>query len=208
MRTGALPAKMRRRGVARKRLLSKMIPRHPLAGAMAALALFAACGDQGPSDPDLGGEIAAQRALWEARRPPAYVYDVERLCFCHPDARGPVRVRVEGGLVRERAYVASGAPVPADLRELFPDVDGLFDLLEEAFERDAWEIRVTWDEESGAPADLWIDYDQRVADEELGFRMVSKPRPGASSDRPGAPYSPGAPGAPPAAATNPSRSPS
>jgi hypothetical protein len=48
-------------------------------------------------------------------------------------------------------------------------VDGLFDLLEDAVERRAEEMRVSWDPARRYPTRVWIDYDDRVADEELGF---------------------------------------
>lgn len=138
---------------------------------------LAACADLGPGDEDLRAEIAANRRTWEAKRPPAYVCEVERLCFCGEDGRGPVRVRVVSGGVQARAYTASGAAVPSQLEAYFPGVEGLFDILEDAVERDAHQIQVTWDPESGIPMDFWIDYQANLADEEQGYRVVAAPQP-------------------------------
>lgn len=144
-----------------------------------ALSLVAAggCADLGPGGDDLAGEIAENRRKWEAAAPQSYVFDLERLCFCGEEARGPVRIRVTSGVPTAWAYVQGGGEVAADLRPFFPGVEGLFDVLEEAVRENAHQIQVTWDPQTGAPLDLWIDYRVEVADEEQGYRIVAIPRP-------------------------------
>ena len=125
-------------------------------------------------DPDGGqrGELDDNRERWESVRPAAYAVVVERLCFCGGEARGPVRVLVQGTIPTERTYTASGQAVSAELAPFFPTIDGLFDVLADAFDRDAHEVRVTYDEETGIPVDVWIDYEENTADEELGFSVT------------------------------------
>jgi hypothetical protein len=86
-----------------------------------------------------------------------------------------VRVRVQGTSVQQRTYTETGIAVAASFAELFPSVDGIFDFLEDAVERDAHEVRVDWSEDSGVPLEAWVDYQVNVADEELGFRIVAPP---------------------------------
>jgi len=121
----------------------------------------------GPRD-----ELARNRELWARIGPSAYEYGLERLCFCGEASRGPIRVTVEAGVVVERVYVRSGEPVPGSLDDLFPVVDGLFDILEDAFEQDAFQIDVTYDPETGVPIDFRIDYAENIADEELGYTVT------------------------------------
>jgi len=142
-----------------------------------ALAALPACSDLGPEEEDLLAEIVEHRRTWESVRPPSYAYTLERQCFCVEEARGPVRVRVTSGSVTERTYVTGGGKVAVDLIGLFPSVEGLFDLLEQAVRQGAREVRITWDHELGVPREAWIDYDVRIADEEQGFRVVELPRP-------------------------------
>ena len=134
-----------------------------------------ACGELGPETGPLA-DLERNERLWERVRPTSYVYAVERLCFCGLEARGPVRVTVVGGDVSDRTYVDSGDPVPAPLGDLFPTVDGLFDVLLDAIEREAHRIDVTYDPISGVPLDLWIDYLETCADEELGFSVTETVR--------------------------------
>lgn len=139
-------------------------------------ALFAACADAGPELDARRREVATHRASWEAGRPAAYVYELERVCFCGEEARGPVRMLVNGSDVVSRTYVATGAAVPSAFAQLFPPVDGLFDILDDALDRGAATVQVTWDDASGLPLEAFIDYAENIADEELGFRIVAVPQ--------------------------------
>lgn len=146
----------------------------PRIAALALLLATAGCGTTGPNS-DLRSQIEQNRALWMQLGPASYQYGVQRLCFCGPDAIGPVRVTVENGAVVSRVYADSDEPVAANLASLFPTVDGLFDVLVDAMDRDAAQIDVTWDSATGLPSEFFIDYDVGIADEELGFRIDEAP---------------------------------
>jgi hypothetical protein len=148
----------------------------PLLPVLLLAALPAGCSDQGPEAPGLQAELEANLVKWLAQRPADYVYEIERLCFCMVEARGPVLVTVAGGQVVDRTYTDGSGDVPADFASLFPAADGLFDIIEEALDRDAHEVLVTWDDETGLPVDFWIDYIEFAVDEEVGYRIVSLPR--------------------------------
>ena len=153
----------------------------PHISALAVVALaVSGCSDQGP---DLGpqAELRRNESLWSTTRPASYVYTVERQCFCLGSSRGPVRVSVVGASVAARVYTATGEPVPEELAELFPSVDGLFDVIRDALQRDAHELRVTYEPGSGVPLEIWIDYVATVIDEELGFMVVEIVQPAPSS---------------------------
>jgi hypothetical protein len=142
---------------------------------LVAVALLLGCADAGPHPGAVAREIDVHRALWAAARPAAYVYEVERVCFCAPAGRGPVRVVVDGANVVSRTYTDGGEPVDSSLTAFFPAVDGLFDLLDDAVARGAVRVSVTWAPEGGLPLDAFIDYSENIADEEQGFRIVAVP---------------------------------
>lgn len=123
-------------------------------------------------------ELEAHQARWERVGPASYVYAVERLCFCGADYRGPVRVTVVNGVVVERSYVDSGLDVPDPAAAQFPAVEGLFELLRSAYEAEAHEVRVTYHPTLGVPLDFWIDFNEMMADEELGMRVTEAVTPG------------------------------
>jgi hypothetical protein len=68
--------------------------------------------------------------------------------------------------------VDSGEPVPGDLAPHFPTVDGLFDVIKDAMDRDVHQLRVTYDGDTGIPVDIWIDYEANAVDEELGYQVT------------------------------------
>ncbi len=138
------------------------------------LTLTSAVAGCGILDPDGGArdELEDNRDRWESTRPASYAMVVERLCFCGEEARGPVRVTVQGSTPTERVYTGTGEPVSPEFAGLFPTIDGLFDVIEDALDRDAHEVRVTYDLTTGIPADIWIDYDDHIADEETGFSVT------------------------------------
>jgi hypothetical protein len=138
-------------------------------------ACLLACSDQSPEVSGLRVEIEANRSRWLGQRPSSYTYEIQRLCFCTLESSGPVRVVVANGQATARTYTEGGAVVPSDLAWLFPVADGLFDILLDALDQDAHEIRVTWDDDTGLPVDFWIDYIENAVDEEVGYRIVTAP---------------------------------
>ena len=143
---------------------------------IALCSLLVGCDGVGPVD-ERWVDLQAHRTRWDSLGPDSYVYAVERLCFCGVEYRGPVRVRVEDGVAVERVYVGSGLAVPPTIAGEFPPVDGLFELLASAIDSDAYLVEVTYDPVLGVPLDFWIDFDERVADEELGMQVTEAVTP-------------------------------
>lgn len=133
-----------------------------------------ACSDQGPGIDTLR-DIDRNRLRWQMLNIDTYRYGVERICFC--GLAGPVRVTVVDGEVESRVFVESGDTVPPGAAESYPSVDGLFDVLLDAVQRDAFRIEVTYDPDTGVPLDVFIDYEENTADEELGFQVTEVPAP-------------------------------
>ena len=84
-----------------------------------------------------------------------------------------MRVRVRAGAVVARTYEEDGTPVPDPFAVWFPAVEGLFDFVEDAIERDADFLDVEYDADQGFPAHVFADYTERVADEERGYDVLS-----------------------------------
>lgn len=141
---------------------------------VASLALVLASAGCGILHPDGSGpgDLEHNRERWEATRPSAYTMVIERHCFCPEPTRGPVRITVQATIPTSRVYTDSGEAVLAELAPVFPTIDGLFDVLRDAYDRDAHEVRVSYDEDTGIPFDIWIDYHEDAVDEELGFIVV------------------------------------
>jgi len=127
------------------------------------------------------GDLARLReelATWRATRPVPYDLVLERLCFCTPEARGPVRVQVAvpppPGLemVLDRHYVDNGERVPAELQRFFPNMEGLFGVIVQAVARDVHMLDVDYHPAMGYPTRITIDPSPGIADDEVEYRVL------------------------------------
>ncbi|HOX42319.1 MAG TPA: DUF6174 domain-containing protein [Myxococcota bacterium] len=129
-------------------------------GAWLLLALVG-CGDSPERD-----LLEQSRDLWHSQAPTGYRYDFTWNCFCEPGFTGPVVVHVQAGAVTSVTYQADGAAAdPTDYRT----IEGLFELIGDAIDRDAHEVRVTYDATRGYPTSAYLDYEEFAVDEEMGF---------------------------------------
>lgn len=155
-----------------------------LPAALAALSLTGCIGD--PEAPDLD----APRALWGRMEPVSYGYTVRHTCFC---VGGPVYV------VADRDSVLTAkmeGPAPGDTLTDVPSpqdysMEALFDEVEERLQRRHDSHRVSFDPAYGFPADIYIDFEKGVADEEYGlvitdFRPLNPLPAKSGAMRPGA----------------------
>ena len=117
----------------------------------------------------------AQRELdrnwnrFESSAPLSYSYVVRVNCNCPSDVTRPVVVWVDRGFVEYLYYEDDGRSVPLSYSDSFPSVEQLFDAIQDAIYRDADYIDVEYDFTYGYPTSVYIDYDRRVADEELSL---------------------------------------
>ena len=134
---------------------------------LTAALLLAACGGDSTTAP--ANHLGEQRALWASQGLTDYTFDVVRICYCQFVA--DVRVTVKDGVITGVTELAS--EVARD-PETFRTIDGLFDLVQDAYDRDAHEVQVEFDPSRGYPTRIWIDYVLMIADEEMGFTLLSE----------------------------------
>lgn len=134
--------------------------RFVIALAFAALSL---AGCRAPAEP--GEVLEAARARWAGSGIRDYSITVRRTCECTPAMTGPVVVEVRAGAVATRHYVDSGEAVDASLAPLFPSVDELFEILDDAARTRAAVVVARYDSERGYPTYVAIDRDRTRADE-------------------------------------------
>ena len=131
-----------------------------------ALLVLTACGDGFLSSTRFVASLRAARARWESRGIDSYELTVRRLCFCA--FVEPVRVKVLDGVIVSRTIASTGEPVPAVYTSYYPDVPGLFAIVEEAA-TDAHEFDAEFDANYGYPTEISIDWIMNVADDEEAY---------------------------------------
>jgi hypothetical protein len=108
-------------------------------------------------------------ARWERSGVQAYDYVIAWNCFCIFGGT-PMTVQVREGQVTAVEAVNTLAP-PVHEEAPRHTVDGLFAVLAEAYAGDAARVDVEYDEAWGYPASVFIDYHERMADEETGWSI-------------------------------------
>ncbi len=111
------------------------------------------------------------RQLWDEQALSTYQYVFNGSCLCLPEYTAPVNIKVERGEWAEITTKADGTPVSEKDWNRYKTIEELFDIIEEAFLQDAKEINVEYDPDLGYPTSVFIDYDERIADEERGFNV-------------------------------------
>ena len=130
-----------------------------------ALTLAACDAPTGPSDRE---QLVQARARWAEHGSDSYSFELNRGCFCVLAGRR-VEVTVDGGAVVGAEYLDSKEPVEAALLAYVPTVPDLFDLIEEAFDRQAVSFVASYDPTYGYPTSIAIDYSATTADDEIRF---------------------------------------
>lgn len=115
---------------------------------------------------EIQDELERAERRWQNSGVTDYRYVVQRSCFCDPKSVGPAEVVVKGDVVTV-FDPATGEPYPEDHAALFPDVEGLFDIVREALADGADDIQVTYSSHWGHPTEIDIDYIRNAMDDEL-----------------------------------------
>jgi hypothetical protein len=130
-----------------------------------AFVLLAACtdthGDPGPTE-----QTATQRLRFIEQTGSSYSFTYLRSCECLESSAGPFRIVVTDGVIASATDREGGAVLPEVLANL-PTIEDLFDRIDEAYDRPADSIEVTFDPAAGYPTEVDIDYSTAIADEEF-----------------------------------------
>jgi hypothetical protein len=126
-----------------------------------------------PTLAEVQSQLDANRELWESSGLASYEIEYRRICFCPENITSPVVVVVSNGVIDSRHYSETGEEVDEAVRDLFPDVSGMFDIVQDAIDQQASQVTVTYDSQLGYPVNIRVDYNTMMADEELEFAVIS-----------------------------------
>ena len=132
----------------------------------AALLILTACGDGFLASTRVVTSLRAARARWASSGIDSYELTVRRLCFC--GFVEPVRVKVVDGAIVSRTIVSTGEPVPELYASAYPDVPGLFAIVEEAA-NEADDLLIEFDASYGYPVEISIDWIENAVDDEVAY---------------------------------------
>ncbi|MFQ5499007.1 MAG: DUF6174 domain-containing protein [Candidatus Zixiibacteriota bacterium] len=110
-----------------------------------------------------------ERRLWDSLGSNSYEIDQSLLCFCPFWAWDLVRLTVVDDSIVSGIVLSDSTALPSERLNLYLTIPQLFDFIESARARDAFEIRTSYDSTLGYPIYVWVDYIQEIADEEMGY---------------------------------------
>jgi hypothetical protein len=113
--------------------------------------------DPGITDGSQQRALTNARKLWKAQSVPSYAFELSVNCFCPPTTSVKIVVR-------------KGIPAKRTRKDLKPQatVPRLFLTIQNAIGRKVSKLVVTYGKR-GVPRSIFIDADQRIADDEIGY---------------------------------------
>lgn len=124
-------------------------------------------------DRSLGqGVLDQQRALWELKGIDNYSFTFHRFTFFMPEEEDIV-VTVEAGQVVSAFYTPSGEALSDSRVKNLATIDDLFDMVQDAINKQVYELQVKYDSEYGYPAYIFINVEAEMYDEEMAYRIMS-----------------------------------
>lgn len=113
---------------------------------------------------------------WQTTDFAEYNFIVDRSCFCGGGPY-PAQIFVKADTISLVVDPDSQEPVSIDSTQtyaaIYPTVEDLFDLVEDAIEKDADHLEVMYDNFNGFPWFIDIDYSKEIADEEIRYEITS-----------------------------------
>lgn len=102
--------------------------------------------------------------------PHSYSYTLEVTCYC-VDAGTPVRVTVVDDEVSEAVYLRGGPGVRKGATAGEASHLTIDDIIVRAENPDAATVDVDWPDGQDHPTSVYVDLDERMVDEEVGYRI-------------------------------------
>ena len=160
-----------------------MNPTRTLVAALASLVLLAGCGSQGQAEPNAEDPNTTSSApssspaspsveptvgTYPAYAPQDYDFTVRVSCFCM-DAGTPIRIEVRGGEVVKATYAEKGDGHRKGQKAPKFRWVTMADIIKAANDTGAAQVDVTWPAGQDYPSTVYVDQDQNMADEEIGY---------------------------------------
>lgn len=133
--------------------------------------LLAPAGCRDSTAPGLVGAHRRAQVIWAAKGPSSYRITMERSGHLVDAPFGDVVVTVVNGVVESRQFAANGKDLPEGFEDLYPAVEGLFDLIDLFRLQDFDELRVEYDAVLGYPTLINLDRRVQWADDEVIYTV-------------------------------------
>ena len=116
---------------------------------------------------DVVAEVQANKDKWLSQEINAYQIEMQKICFCAPDAVRMMIFKVANNEIKEVRYADSGDEVDPSHYNQHSTIEGMFTLVELALEKNPADLTIAYDAEYGYIKELTVDYQANIADDEI-----------------------------------------
>lgn len=116
--------------------------------------------------PVANSEQQSPEQVWKKANIHSYEFLLRINCFCSPETIGPHKIQVKADTI----FSVNGIPYDrAKSYVILKTIPDLFRFIKESDARTPFRKSVVYDSAYGFPTSLYYDYDERIADEEIGY---------------------------------------
>lgn len=108
-------------------------------------------------------------AQWQAFNIDNYEFEQRVVCFCAPPAGRFHKITVESGAIVEIIDLAEERSLPSENFSFFKTISHLLEFVESINPDSVAIFNIEYDSNFGFPSSIYVDYDHRIADEEIGY---------------------------------------
>ena len=130
-----------------------------------ALLLLACNKDQ--TDPP--NEFEVNKNKWEALDLNSYSFTLQISCFCTEETTRPKEIKV----VNNQITLVNEIPYDPEDHWNVMTISQLFDEIENAEREEVFMLSVEYDTDKGFPNSVYIDREEMIADEEIGYTVTN-----------------------------------
>jgi len=109
--------------------------------------------------------------LWQSSGINHYSFTFSEHCFCIPIGSGIIHVEVKDGVIINAYDEFNIQPLTVVEMARLKTIDELFTVVQEAIKLPAHTINASYDKNYGFPSEVYLDYNEELADEEYGFTV-------------------------------------
>lgn len=115
--------------------------------------------------------LGEAQSLWSDKNIVNYQVTIQQTCFCPSSLRQPMRVTVVDGEMTEVKGLEQPIQNKGQLDASRLTIDGLFEFISQATQRDVYKLNVDYDTRYGFPKSIDYDGHEMMADDEYQYEL-------------------------------------
>jgi len=125
---------------------------------------------------DIASEVQSNREKWNSHDISSYEIEMQKICYCVPEVVRMMVFEVDSNKVKTVRYADTGEIVDPQHYGEFNTIEGMFNFIEQALEKNPADLSIAYDEKYGYIKEVNVDFKENIADDEISI-IASNMRP-------------------------------